>query len=86
MSTKKIPAPAVWLTRDSFQGVLEWYVDIWDAPPVRHVVTSESVSYVEWLDSDMGTERRVDRRHVTKVGMKFGTVPDDDRQCIKVGG
>lgn len=85
--TKIAPRPRTWLTRDSFEGATEAFVDVWKSRPIRHVHEGdehESLG-VTWFDWEGGISHRVARLSLAAAAKQFGTVPDDDRMCIVVG-
>jgi hypothetical protein len=85
--TKIVPKPVHWLTRDSFEGQLEPFVDVWDQEPVRHVHNGEDGESlgVSWFDQAGGIGRRVARPSAAKARKDYRTLPEDDRQCVRIG-
>lgn len=78
----KIPGPTVWLTRDSFGGEVEDHVDVWECRPTRH---ERDGGFVEWLDVGDGLGMHAEQISLADAKIRFRTVPDDDRQIIRVG-
>lgn len=76
-----VPAPRVWLTRDSYGDALEDFVDVWEAVPNRHAFEF----FVEWLDFGGGLGLHVESISLAEAKIRFRTVPDNDRECIRVG-
>lgn len=78
-----VPRPAVWLTRDSYEGATEDFVDVWEALPVRH--DDYAGEFVEWLDlaGDLGLH--VESITLVEAKLRFRTVPDNDRECVRIG-
>lgn len=75
--------PTVWLTRDSDALGLWEMVDVWLAKPTRYVDDSGAGGFF-WHHIDEGDVKIA--RHRVDVALRlFGTIPDDDRQCIRVG-
>lgn len=83
----KPPPMKTWLSRDSFEGTLEPFVDIWATRPERFAHDGDDVESlgVTWFDGGGGIESRVGRLSVANARQAFGTVPDDDRQLIVIG-
>lgn len=71
-----------WLTRDAdpIDGTPSHYVDVWFTRPVRHEVDRGAI----WLDRDGMLDERFGCWSVGTARV-FGTVPDDGRQCVRVG-
>lgn len=85
--TKLVPRIRTWLTRDSFEGQLEAFVDVWESAPVRfaHEGDEHESLGVTWFDQHGGIGRRVSRLPLAVALRLYATLPDDDRQCICVG-
>lgn len=86
--SRAVPGPCyggvVWLTRDSYEGVPETHVDVWTAPPVRR--DDYAGDFIEWLDeSDEGIAFHLDALTVAEAKLRFRTVPDTDRECVRIG-
>ncbi len=74
--------PTVWLTRDSDASGLWDMVDVWTAPPQRHVDTQNGGAF--WYRDDEGTTK-IARHHVNVAWLLFRTTPDTDRECVRIG-
>lgn len=80
--------PRVWLTRDRREGELLDMVEVWAVPPIRHRSDDGDVL---WLPPDcylLGEIRG--ETHVTDLTLDeardfAGTIPETDRECIRVG-
>lgn len=78
----------VWLTRDRFHGVLSDLVEVWSVRPIGH--TSEDGDRM-WMAPDNVRDvadlqvRLGDVSHATAVAYFGPGVPDDERQCTRVG-
>lgn len=73
-----------WVTRDSdIDGTLEPDVDVWMARPVMVRLSSEGG--INWYDeSDTGLTHRWKRLPIALVAAWRHTVPETDRECIRV--
>ncbi len=84
MVKPRVPAPRYWITRDSYGGVVEDVVDVWIAPPERR--DDYLGGFIEWLDdSPEGIQFHVQSMSVEDAKERFRTVPDNDRECVRVG-
>ena len=77
------PGPVVrWIVRDSgVNGELHGWVSVWTERPARYPLGDGFV----WLSP--GRERLDGHEGalwLAEAAKKFGTVPDDDRQCVRV--
>jgi hypothetical protein len=83
----KVPTPPIWITRDSFVGQLEDHVDVWESRPVRRVYAADDYGAVgvEWLDVAGELGLHLETLTIGEARLKFGTIPDDDRQCVRIG-
>lgn len=88
----------LWVTRDSdpVTGEVEDYVDVWSAAPVRHLVSIPEEAArrlrvlrpapaVTWVTADFDLTGRVARIPLAAAAATFATVPEDDRQCVRIG-
>lgn len=77
----------VWLTRDSFEGENEPFIDVWASKPERHRHVGDEFESlgVTWFDIEGGIEQRLERLSLAAAARKYRTIPDDDRQCVVVG-
>lgn len=68
----------VWITRDSNEHGVFDHVDVWNTRPQRY--TDLDGAY--WLaDRD---EDRIARVRLERAALRFRTLPDDDRQCVRL--
>lgn len=83
--TPRVPKPKpepVWLTRDSdsnHDGLLNT-VQVWLRSPSRH---KDDRGYF-WTTDDPEADRK-EVRTLNSAKNMYRTVPDDDRQCVKIG-
>jgi len=88
----------LWITRDSdpVTGEVEDYVDVWSAAPVRHLVSIPEEAArrlrvlrpapaVTWVTADFDLTGRVARIPLAAAAATFPAVPEDDRQCVRIG-
>lgn len=79
----------LWVTRDSdpITGALDDECDVWNAAPVRHLVTfaETGAPSVTWVTGEFDISGRVARVPVAAARAMFPTIPDDDRQCVRIG-
>ena len=92
------PRPAtVWITRDQDpdNGLLEEVLDLWIARPDRRLFVDENTGETIgscWLaaeNDNVSIAEAMDHVHVGRYTMeaiekRFGTIPDDSRQCVRV--
>lgn len=83
------PSRFRFLTRDSYaDGSLHLCVDVWDEPPVRVLQADGSYEWLAGIEDDedpcslRGHQHQLD---LMKCRDKYGTVPDTDRQLIRIG-
>lgn len=78
------PPSRFWVTRDSdpLTGVLETDVDVWTSPPHR-AVCELGAFWVSPADEGWDLSTRWGRYTVASFAARVGTVPDDDRQCVR---
>ena len=88
----------VWLTRDSdpVTGEIGDSVDVWSTPPVRHLVSIPEEAArrlgirapapaVTWVTGEWDLQGRVACIPVAAARAVFPCVPEDDRQCVRIG-
>lgn len=88
----------LWITRDSdpVTGVVEDHVDVWTSAPVRHLVSIPEEAArrlrvhapalaVTWVTADFDSTGRVARLPIAAARAAFPCVPEDDRQCVRIG-
>lgn len=89
VTSGRVAKPPLWLTRDSFEGTLEDFVDVWEMRPWRSYHRGDELESlgVTWFDDSLtGTAFRSERLTVSAARIRFGnSLPEDDRQCVKVG-
>lgn len=74
------------VTRDSDPdtGALTDYVEVWFAKPIRHRVGDRGAC---WVPPDAPSSTlRFARWPLEECLRRTGTIPDDDRQCLRVEG
>lgn len=77
-----VPMPreeTIWLTRDSDQFGAWDIVDVWYARPTMFRDTQG----VYWLD-DEGNHSS-ERHRLLEAAKRFRTLPDNERECVRIG-
>lgn len=79
----------IWVTRDSdpITAALDDECDVWSSAPVRHLVclASTGAPSVMWVTGEFDISGRIARVPVAAARAMFPCVPDDDRQCVRIG-
>lgn len=77
----KLTRGTYWITRDTeVDGELVDRCDVWNARPQR---ISGGDGWI-WLSSEWDLESRVGTASPEAIRARFGTVPETDRECIRV--
>ena len=72
----------LWLTRDSPNGTLLSWVDVWTSKPTRIVEGTRVV----WINAVTGNiEGRCMFLKNAECVARFGTLPDDNKMIIRIG-
>ena len=80
---------ALWLTRDSRDGVLSEDVDVWRSRPLRFA----SAELIVWLPgqadkgASIGDAMRAEHEcsiEISAAAKRFGTLPETSRECVRI--